>query len=105
MSFMRHWEIYPSDGGADAIDHAPTHRADEFPAGYSLAGWSPPAPASASPAGSEYALQSSCRSTNFQRTATCVLTVCVTSGGKRTWRVYLWTDSPVDRTPHIPNEH
>ena len=28
----------------------PDHRLDESPAGYSLAGWSPPEPASASPA-------------------------------------------------------
>ncbi len=31
----------------------PTHRLDEFPAGYSSAGWSPPEPASDSPAGLE----------------------------------------------------
>ena len=31
---------------------APAHRVDELPAGYSLAGWFPPEPASASPAGS-----------------------------------------------------
>jgi hypothetical protein len=29
--------------------NAPVHRLDEFPAGYSVAGWSPPLPASASP--------------------------------------------------------
>src|SRR5690606_13267820 len=39
-----------------------------IPTGYSLAGWSPPEPASASPAGSHYALQSFCRSRRFQRT-------------------------------------
>jgi hypothetical protein len=36
-------------GGADARVNAPAHRLDESPVGYSLAGWSPPEPASASP--------------------------------------------------------
>ena len=62
---------------------APTHRLDEFPAGYSLAGCSPAWPASASPAGYQYAVQSFCRSRIFQRTANSVLTVCVSPGGKR----------------------
>lgn len=52
MSFLRHLEIYPSDGGASRNADAPAHRLDEFPTGYSLAGWSPPEPASASPTGS-----------------------------------------------------
>ena len=30
------------------------------------------------------AMNESCRSTDFQRTANCVLTICLTSGGKRT---------------------
>jgi putative transposase len=56
MSFFRHAEIYrpmwdtsrPSLGATTAA--APTtHRLDEFPTGYSSAGWSPPEPASASP--------------------------------------------------------
>jgi len=50
MSFPRHREIYPSDGGSTAAGQAPAHRLDEFPAGYSLAGCSPAEPASASPA-------------------------------------------------------
>ncbi len=55
MSFFRHEEIYRSDGGV-LINGKPTeagspdHRLDESPAGYSLAGWSPPEPTSASPA-------------------------------------------------------
>ncbi len=69
--------------GASPAANAPAHRLDEFPAGYSLAGWSPPAPASASPAASEYAVMSSCRSTDFQRTVSCVLTICVSPGDKR----------------------
>ena len=83
MSFPRHREIYPSDGGAIGLDHAPAHRLDEFPAGYSLAGCAPALPASASPTASEYAVTSSCRSTVFQRTANSVLTICVSRGGKR----------------------
>ena len=84
MSFFRHREIYPSDGGASVAANAPAHRLDEFPAGYSSAGWSPPEPASASPASNQYAVKSSCRSRSLQRTANCVLTVCVTPGDHRT---------------------
>ncbi len=83
MSFPRHQEIFPSDGGASPAANAPAHRLDEFPAGYSSAGCSPAVPASASPAGHQYAVMSSCRSTTFHRTVNCVLTVCVTPGGKR----------------------
>ena len=51
MSFFRHQEIYRSDvGRRDERIAAPSHRCDEFPAGYSLAGCSPAEPASASPA-------------------------------------------------------
>lgn len=55
MSFFRHEEIYRSDEGF-SIEGKPTqagspaHRFDESPTGYSSAGWSPPEPASASPA-------------------------------------------------------
>jgi putative transposase len=60
MSFFRHREIYRpmwdsswrSLGATTAA--APTHRLDESPAGYSLAGWSPPEPASASPADDQF---------------------------------------------------
>ena len=83
MSFPRHREIFPSDGGASLAANAPAHRLDEFPAGYSLAGCSPAEPASASPAGHQYAVMSSCRSRTFHRTVNCVLTVCVRLGGKR----------------------
>jgi len=82
MSFLRHLEIYPSDGGAGVAANAPAHRLDEFPAGYSSAGWSPPEPTSASPAEYDCAVKSSCRSRSFHRTANCVLTVCVSRGGK-----------------------
>ena len=56
MSFKRHSEIYPNNRGADETADAPAHRLDEFPAGYSLTGCSPAAPASASPTGVEYML-------------------------------------------------
>jgi len=49
MSFSRHGEIFPSDGGADDQVHAPAHRLDESPVGYSSAGCTPAEPASASP--------------------------------------------------------
>jgi len=56
MSFFMHEEIYQSDvgvaiAGEPAETGSPDHRFDESPADYSLAGWSPPEPASASPAG------------------------------------------------------
>jgi putative transposase len=55
MSFFRHEEIFQSDVGLQtkgepATTCSPAHRLDESPADYSLAGWSPPEPASASPA-------------------------------------------------------
>jgi transposase InsO family protein len=59
MSFFRHREIFRSDVGF-LIDGKPTeagspdHRLDESPVGYSLAGWSPPEPASASPAEQQF---------------------------------------------------
>jgi hypothetical protein len=83
MSFLRHLEIYPSDGDVDFPANGPAHRLDEFPAGYSLAGCSPAEPASASPTAFEYAVRSSCRARQFHRTANCVLTVCVSRGDKR----------------------
>ena len=50
MSFWRHEKIYRSDvNGKPAEAGSPDHRLDESSAGYSLAGWSPPEPASASP--------------------------------------------------------
>ena len=54
MSFFRHRENYRSDvkrwkRRKPAQAGFPDHRLDESPAGYSLAGWSPPEPASASP--------------------------------------------------------
>ena len=64
MSFLRHREIYRSDGlgfresGARSGGlHAPTHRFDEFPAGYSLAGCAPAEPASASPAEQKFTMK------------------------------------------------
>jgi transposase InsO family protein len=56
VSFSRHGEIYRSSGPAAGSEGepvrpgSPAHRIDESPAGYSSAGWSPPEPASASPA-------------------------------------------------------
>jgi transposase InsO family protein len=58
MSFFRHEEIFRSDVGFTVNGEptevgSPDHRLDESPAGYSSVGWSPPEPASASPAGDE----------------------------------------------------
>ena len=54
VSFSRHEEIFQSDGQQDPKkkppeDGSPDHRLDESPPGYSLPGWSPPEPDSASP--------------------------------------------------------
>jgi putative transposase len=59
MSFPRHGEIYrswkkrrgrrPKGNGEPIPPDSPTHRIDESPVGYSLTGWSPPEPVSASP--------------------------------------------------------
>jgi transposase InsO family protein len=53
MSFFRHGEIYRWDerqgNGEPDRSSSPPHPIDESPVGYSLAGWSPPEPASASP--------------------------------------------------------
>ena len=58
MSFLRHGQIYQSDvsfvSGRErsCLRLRPRlHRFDEFAASYSLAGWSPPEPTSALPAG------------------------------------------------------
>ena len=47
MSFFRHAEIFRFDvrfliDGGPTEAGSPDHRLDESPAGYSLAGWSPP---------------------------------------------------------------
>ena len=53
MSFFRHGEIYrwnqEQGNGEPPSANSPPHPIDESPVGYSLAGWSPPEPASASP--------------------------------------------------------
>jgi putative transposase len=59
MSFSRHEEIYrswkqrrgrpPKTKGEPVQPGSPAHRIDESPVGYSLTGWSPPEPVSASP--------------------------------------------------------
>lgn len=58
VSFSRHGEIYRWEGNAElggkengepVSPDSPAHRIDESPVGYSLTGWSPPEPVSASP--------------------------------------------------------
>lgn len=51
LSFFRHEKIYRSDERKPTEAGSLDHRLDESSAGYSLAGWSPPEPTSASPAG------------------------------------------------------
>src|SRR6266849_7987967 len=83
MSFLRHGEIYPFDEGAIPQDRALAHRLDEFRAGYSSAGCTPAEPASASPAGTQLAGQRLRCTIEFQRTADCLLTVCLSPGDHR----------------------
>lgn len=86
ISFPRHREISRSDVGSATLGAGvvacprPLIGLDEFPVGSSLAGCSPAAPASASPTAGRYALNSFCRSRNFQRAANSVLTGCLTPG-------------------------
>lgn len=52
LSFSRHQKIYRSDvDGKPTEADFPDHRFDESSVGYSLTGWSPPEPVSASPTG------------------------------------------------------
>ena len=103
MSFLRHREIYRSDGlgfresGARSGGlHAPTHRFDEFPAGYSLAGCAPAEPASASPAEQKFTMKAIPRPSFFQRMGKPCLAGCLTSGVHRVLQVTVhltWEDS------------
>src|SRR5437868_5643000 len=83
MSFLRHREIYPSDGDAGIVADVPSHRLDEFPVSYFSASCTPALLASASPTGSDYAVKLPCWSTVFQQPANSVLTGCLSPGGKR----------------------
>ena len=56
------------------------HRLDELSAGYSLAGCSPAAPASAFPAVAEFCNSVARKSTIFQRTVTVSLCRCLSLG-------------------------
>ncbi len=94
MSFLRHREIYRSDGlgfresGARSGGlHAPTHRCDEFPAGYSWAGCAPAEPASASPAEQKFTMKAIPRPSFFQRMGKPCLAGCLTSGVHREFTV------------------
>src|SRR6266446_1558395 len=80
MSFLRHPEIFPSDGGANLAANAPAHRLDEFPVGYSLAGCAPAEPAAASPTDHHFARSLFRRTMSFPRTACCGLTGCLSRG-------------------------
>ena len=85
MSFFRHEEIYRSDvrlrlKGSSAETSSPDHRLDESPAGYSLAGWSPPEPASASPAEDHSDGEEAGLSRKIHRTASVPIRVCLSEG-------------------------
>jgi hypothetical protein len=73
--------------GAPALLLTPTHRLDEFPAGYSLAVCSPAWPASASPTGGDFEGKGFCRTINSQQTVNSALTTCLTAGAHPRGRV------------------
>ena len=87
MSFPSHEGIFRSDGRGSCRSgarserlHAPTHRLDEFPTGYSSAGWSPPQPASASPAKQKFTMKAAPQPSLFQRMGKPCLAGCLTTG-------------------------
>jgi len=90
MSFLKQGEIYLLDEDAIPPDRALAHREEEFPAGYSLAGWTPAEPASASPAGAHFARKRLHCTIRFQPMANTVLTVCLNPG-----------DNPTLNTRHL----
>src|SRR5579862_4572517 len=98
MSFFRHEEIYrPMDNrnvpGRSCQDRPRPHRYDEFPAGYSSAGWAPAEPASASPAEAHLAGIGPGSTIEMQRTVNRLLTPCLTQGDNpREYRKWtFWT--------------
>ena len=87
MSFPRHEGIFRSDGRGSCRSgarserlHAPTHRLDEFPTGYSLAGCAPAEPASASPAEEKFTMKAAPQPSLFQRMGKPCLAGCLTTG-------------------------
>ena len=93
MSFPRHEGIFRSDGLGSCRSvarserlHAPTHRLDEFPTGYSSAGWSPPEPASASPAEQKFTMKAAPQPSLFRRMGKPCLAGCLTVGVHRSSR-------------------
>jgi len=94
VSFSRHEEIYRSGKrprgrprklrGEPVSPASPAHRIDESPVGYSLAGWSPPEPASALPTGAESETASVQMTTKIQPMANCQNSNCLTQGGHPT---------------------
>jgi hypothetical protein len=76
MRFFRHPEVFRSDvrfliEGGPTEAGSPDHRLDESPAGYSLAGWSPPEPASASPAEDHFEGEKPLRCAGLPRPQLC----------------------------------
>ena len=83
MSFLRHQEIFPSDGGRQPCGQRP--RLIVWMSFRLAIPWrvaSPPVPASASPAGPEYAVISSCWSMIFSSNGQLCLNCLSQPGGK-----------------------
>ena len=100
MSFSRHGEIYrPMSGsgnlrGQPGNDCPQPRRHDEFPAGYSLAGCAPAAPASASPARAHRAVSRSGSTIEKQPTAGSILTAYLTQRDNPKQSRSLWPQFP-----------
>jgi len=88
MSFFMHKEIFRSDvdslhSGETVETISPAHRLDESPAGYSLAGWSPPEPASASPTEDDSGGDEAVWVAKFSEQQVCQFQIVSTEGSTR----------------------
>ena len=100
------------DAGRKAMRlDAPTHRLDEFPVGYSLAGCAPAEPASASPTGSHYAAKGRRRQSKTGERSTVSKLFVSPQGASppQNRRCAIWQEgrgvgkAGKNRSVHIPN--
>src|ERR1700687_3532583 len=94
MSFLRHAEIFPVDGGAGFAANASTPRLDEFPASYSSAVCSPAWPASTSPAIRSVQSRAGKPPANHKLSPISVYQAWGSLHSDPHFVPHLWTDSP-----------
>ena len=90
--------------GAGSCPAPSAHRLDEFPAGYSLAGCSPAAPASASPAVCQYAAAALKNAMLFQRAARVSVFHCLSDGVHAILKLKAVPNAP-NAPKAVPNAH